>query len=306
MPTAKSSKCGVCGVVVNKSKGSITCSKCNMYLHPSCAGLSEKQVALSNEKPQSFSFTCNACLNDSSNDSVSLRDEVRVLSNSFNDFAKANQEGRVQFEATISKLLSDFKTEVSGCIKEMKSDIYECRKLINKSDAETTSKLKALEKENNVLHRRLIVLTSLLVVCQDLITALCSLCSSFGLDISKSEIFHVCYMNNKRLILAKFNSVQLRDTIMKEYFRKRTLKVSDVIGGEIGNRVYLNDHYSPAASDLNMLCRKLKKQKSIIKYKILNSDVLRARLTLDGGKKVVYTVAECAALYDNNTATLSG
>lgn len=195
MPAAKSSKCGVCGVVVNKSKGSITCSKCNMCLHPSCAGLSEKQVALSNEKPQSFSFTCNACLNDSSNDSVSLRDEVRALSNSFNDFAKANQEGRVQFEATISKLLSDFKTEVSGCIKEMKSDIYECRKLINKSDAETTSKLKALEKENNVLHRRLnradIVISGLPSGIDDLNTALCSLCSSFGLDVSKSEIFHV-------------------------------------------------------------------------------------------------------------------
>ena len=105
-------------------------------------------------------------------------------------------------------------------------------------------------------------------------------------------------MNGNKLLLIKFNNVGIRDSLMKEYFKTRSLKVKDVLDGEIESRVYLNDHYSPAASNLNFLCRKMLRLNIISKFKIFNSDKLKSKLTLCDGKEVVCDMAECAALLD--------
>ncbi|KAI8116596.1 hypothetical protein FF38_14551 [Lucilia cuprina] len=212
------------------------CSKCNLWLHPTCAKVSEK--------PESFSFTCSGCAHSrvpDDDDDGSIKAEVRALSNSFNNFVKANQ---------------DFKKEVSTCVNEVKTDILACSKLINSVYSSTSTKIAELKTENDILHRRLnrgdIILSGMPAGLDDLISNVVSLCLFFGITINSKDVYQVCYMNNQKLILVKFDNVSIRDRIMKEYFKTRSLKLCDIMGGEVSSRVYLNDHYSPAASELNV------------------------------------------------------
>lgn len=258
MPVTKGPKCGVCDNPVGKSKGSFMCCKCKLWFHPACAKVPENLLPLL-DKTSSIAFTCLTCFNASSNDCDLIGDEVRALANSFNNFVKSNQESRDSFEASMSKILSDFKNEVSNCLDTMKTDLINCNKLVNKLEDSTSAKIDALKMENDILHRRLnradIMVSGLPAGLENLSSTIISLCSFFDIDISSKDIYHACYLNNKRLILVKFNNVSIRDQIMKEYFKSRSLKVFDVIGGDINTRVYLNDHFSPAASNLNLLCR---------------------------------------------------
>ncbi|KAI8123943.1 hypothetical protein CVS40_5780 [Lucilia cuprina] len=58
----------------------------------------------------------------------------------------------------------------------------------------------------------------------------------------------------------------------------------------------LNDHFSPAAGKLNGICKKLLGRKIISKYRILNNDILRAKLTMSDGKELVLDYSGCAGL----------
>ncbi|KNC24377.1 hypothetical protein FF38_09742 [Lucilia cuprina] len=171
----------------------------------------------------------------------------------------------------MAQVLSDFKKETSTCINQMKSDIVACSKLINNIDISTTSKLMALETEINVLHHRLnrsdVVISGLPSGLNDLTSAVVSLYSYFQINASAYDIHHVCYMNHKNLVLVKFNNAGIRDSLMKEYFKTRSLKFL---------------------------------VKIISKFKILNMDKPKAKLTMSSGNDVVYDVGECAKLFNNH------
>lgn len=81
---------------------------------------------------------------------------------------------------------------------------------------------------------------------------------------------------------------------MHEYFKTRSLKLNNFIDGDIDSRVYLNDHFSPAAGRLN--AKKLIRKDVIKKFKILNSDKVKAKITMNDNREVVYGPAECADL----------
>ncbi|KNC28449.1 hypothetical protein FF38_03735 [Lucilia cuprina] len=303
MPAAKIYKCGCCNDPIGKAQGSIMCSTCKLWLHLSCAKVSDKHLVLFKEKESSFSFTCAACLNNSHDDS-SLRDEVRAIKTSLDDFIKKSQEDRDSYRNSLTEILSQFKNEVLASNKQLKEDILACNKLIYNIDSATTAKIKSLETENHVLYRRLyrgdIVLSGMPSGLDNLISTTISLCSFYDISISDRDINHVCYMGNNKLILVKFNCVSIRDRLMKAYFKTRSLKVSDVIGGEINSRVFLNDHHSPAASSLSAMCRKLKRQKSILKYTIINADKVLVKLTLIDGREVTYDADQCSGLFSSN------
>lgn len=151
---------------------------------------------------------------------------------------------------------------------EMQSDIINCSKHIKHVDSSTSSKIASLQDENNVLHKRLnhgdIVVSGLPSGLDNLVDIAIKLCSLYNINVHPADFNHVCYMYNRKAILIKLNSVFLRDSIMKEYYKTRTLKVSDLVDGDIDRRVYLNDHFSPAAGKLNALCRRLLRLKIII------------------------------------------
>ena len=161
--------------------------------------------------------------------------------------------------------------------------------------------------ENNILHRSLnrgdIVLSGLPSGLTNLSTAVVKLCSFYDISITDRDINQVSYMNNKRLVLVKFINVSVRDSVMYRYYKQRSLTVKNILGGELTSRVYLNDHYSPAASELNKLCRKLMREKIIFKFKIFDADNVKAKLTMADGKDLVCDLDGCAALLENNPCT---
>lgn len=226
------------------------------------------------------------------------------MNDKFERFLQNSQDSSESIKVAIAGAISDFKLEVSACRKELGTEIVECRKLVNHVDSSLSQKITALEMENNVLHRRMnradIIIGGLPSGLDDLYAAVTSICSFLKIDLTNNDISHVCYMNARKLVLARFNSVLIRDNVMKAYFKDRSLKLFNVIGGDIDSRVYLNDHYSPAAGNLNALCRKLLKRQLISRYKIINADKLKAKLTFADGKEAVYDAADCAALNDGD------
>ncbi|KNC24085.1 hypothetical protein FF38_06326 [Lucilia cuprina] len=155
----------------------------------------------------------------------------------------------------MAQLLADFKKEVSTCVNEVKAVILACSKLINSVVSSPITKIAELKIENDILHRRLnrgdIILSGMPAGLDDLMSNVVLLCMFFGITINSQDVYQVCYMNNQKLILVKFNNVSIRDRITKEYFKTRSLKLCDIMGGEVSGRVYLNEHYSSAASELN-------------------------------------------------------
>lgn len=65
---------------------------------------------------------------------------------------------------------------------------------------------------------------------------------------------------------------------------------------QIMKRVFLNDHYSPAAGKLNGMCRKLLKENVIKKFKVLDADKPKAKLIMADGKEVTVDAVGCAGL----------
>lgn len=293
MPTAKTTKCKSCSDSITKSQGSVMCRICSQWLHSSCANLSEKDLQ-SLRAIKANLFICTSCEpklhNNDKNDS-GIANEFRNLNKKMDDFINNNKTELTSIKAS----LDDIKSEMSSCLTEIKSDIAECG-----------SKVSNLEVENNVLHRRLnradIVVSGLPAGLNNLISPVVALGSFYKIAVTSQDVNHVCYMNNRRQILVKFNSVFLRDSIMKEYFKTRALKVGDIIegdGNDIDNRVYLNDHFSPAAAQLNVVCRKLLRQRIVTKFTILNADRLKAKLTLPNGNVVIYDSVECTSLLND-------
>ncbi|KNC25473.1 hypothetical protein FF38_05860 [Lucilia cuprina] len=189
---------------------------------------------------------------------------------------------------------------MASCFREMKSEILECNKLIANIDKSTSTKITALENENYVLHRRLnradIIISGLPNGIENLFDPIIKIGSYYNISISKSDINHVCYIHQRKSVLVKFNNVFLRDNIMSAYFKTRSLKVADVVEGNIDLRIYLNDHYGPAAGKLNAICRKLLQKKVINKYRILNGDKLLVKLTMSDGSVVIHNAVECDSL----------
>lgn len=306
MPIAEIINCAFCKESIGKILKSIVCSSCNLRLHHSCANVSDKHMALLKNNP-SFNFTCVSCLSHSKLNSCT-RDEVGELNSFFNNVKNA-LDNHEAFRKTITDVLSAFKDEVSACIRQMKSDIAACTKLIDQIDSSTKSNTDSLLLENNMLYRRHnrsnIVLRGLPTGLTNLNSTVISLCSFYGVKVFDRDINYVSYMRNNKNILVKFNNVLLRDCVMNNYFKTRSLLVKNVLGGDIMNRVYLNDHFSPAASKLNHLCCKLLRQKTISKFKIINADLVKAKLIMPDGKTMICDMGECSNLFDDNLAIVT-
>lgn len=290
MPTAKSTKCKTCDESITKTQGSVMCKACSRWLHTSCANISDKDFLVL-KTVKSFSFICSSC-EPSLNTAVNIGERLDT-------FLKSYQAEQIAFKA----VLDDIKSEMTSCLAEIKSDVKNCNERVDRLEASSSTKFAALEAEDNVMHRKFnrsdFIISGLPEGLNDLEAPVIALGTFFNTTVTSQDISHVCYINRRKQILVKLSKVSKRDSIMKEYFKTRTLKVCDILdgpGGDINSRVYLNDHYTPAAGAFNVMCRKLRRLNIVSKFKILNTDKLKAKLTLPDGKEVIRDVNECALL----------
>lgn len=96
---------------------------------------------------------------------------------------------------------------------------------------------------------------------------------------------------------------------MFEYFKSlktQPLKASDFVTDTripdslLKNRVFLNEHYSPAAGKRNALSLKLRQQKIIRKYKLINATRPVALVTFPDGTSREYDAKGCTELLKND------
>ncbi|KNC31482.1 hypothetical protein FF38_07397 [Lucilia cuprina] len=125
---------------------------------------------------------------------------------------------------------------------------------INEFKSEMSSYRKELQGKNMV-HKHL--------NCTDVVVGLPG-----GLDDLVATAIKICSHYNINVTRAQW------DSVMKEYYKTRTLKVCDVMGGDIDRQVYFNDHHSSAT-----ICHKIN--------------------TFDNDE-VIYNVKECAELLNSN------
>lgn len=65
----------------------------------------------------------------------------------------------------------------------------------------------------------------------------------YEFEFSKGDFSKIVYTINRKSVIVKFNSALFRVEIMGRYLKSRQLKLSDIT-----NRVYLNEHLSPAVN----------------------------------------------------------
>lgn len=315
MPGAsKAVDCGSCSESITRSQGSIGCNICGKWFHASCVNVSDKELSAMKSIKVS-AYICTSCQSNLSKIRHSagvagVADDIRNLSQKLDSFIESHHT-----EVNIMKAAIDsMKSEMSLCLSEMRTDITKYNDRIERIESSTstlTTETRSLKDENNALHRRLnrgdFLIAGLPEGLDDLVSHVIALGSFFKVDLTRRDINHVCYINKRKQILVKLNTIECRDEIMKQYFKTRSLRVCDVLSGrgsDITTRVYLNDHYTPAAGYLNSICNKLRRQNIITRFNILNGDKASVKLFFPDGKVMIKDVDECALLLNNSNRTV--
>lgn len=228
MPVNKIVKCKSCEESITKTRSSILCKACKCWFHMSCAGIDEQYLGVL-RSVKAFAYICASCEpNLSENCSTSgVIDKINSLNEKLDRFVLESQQ------SALKTVLEDIKNEVSSCVSEMRSDIQKCAENVQRVERSAATKFVALENEDNILHKRLnrsdILIGGLPEGLEDLEAPVIAIGSFFKVEITSLDINQVCYINRKKQVLVKFNKVSKRDCLMREYFKTRNLKVSDVL-----------------------------------------------------------------------------
>lgn len=316
-PTKKTYKCAICSLSIGNQPGGIQCDVCLAWLHAGCVGIAEDDLSKFNVL-DSISFICLLCKrNISSGDNGGLKGEIpnlnskfdakfNDLNNKFDSFITRGEDDRNFIKQAISEAVTDFRNEMSCSVKALKADITDSNKQIKQVETKSNDKFAAIENENNSLYLKFnrpdIVINGLPDCLKNIKTTIIDLASFYEISISPHDINLAFYTNNKRSVQVKFNSVFLRDEIMAEYYKTiktQLLKASDFIVDPkipmklLDRRIFLNDHYSPAAGKLNATCLKLRQNKVINKFRIINSMIPKAVLTMPDNSVVERDLNGC-------------
>ncbi|KAI8114869.1 hypothetical protein CVS40_12799 [Lucilia cuprina] len=297
MSTKNPVQCPICHTNITKTNPSIGCGSCGLYFHNKCAGVTEQ--LLNAVRKNISKFLCNDCKKgigvgeNTNNDIIKRMEEIKIsIENKIED-TKVNIEHRMDngflnLETKVVQMVNDFRKEVNTEIANIKSDVANCYSCVKNADKAYENKYHQLQYKNNMLERRLnrsdILISGLNCTIEKIRENTIKIAKFVGVDISLSDINHCCYIKHRKYFIVKLNSVQLRDTIMKNYHKSEPLLLNKIIGGTIESRIYLNDNLSPASGKLNYLCRKLLSEKKIKKFYLLNMDNPKAKILMLDGK----------------------
>lgn len=321
-PRKKIDKCGICKHNIG-NRSCILCDVCSVWIHASCAGLAEEDIPKFYEL-DAMCFICALCKDKVAGGNN--QGEISNLNKRFDDlcskldvFISKQNDERDSIKLAIVDAVSDLKNEMSTRFEAVKADIVECNNAIKQVESDTVNMVSELRLENNLLHLKLnrsdIMVNGLPECLQDIISTVVDLASFYEIQIAPTDITQACYISNKKAVLVRFNNVLVRDKIMKKYFetmKTQPLKSSAfVIDPNIpktllDKRVFLNDHFTPAAGKLNSLCRKLRQNRMILKFKLINAAKPVAKLTLLNNNIVEYDAQGCADLLRTGAVNFAG
>lgn len=157
-----------------------------------------------------LNFLCKPCNSDASGLNL-FRKEIGALNSKLDEFIEKSVNEHLQISKALTDTVASFKPEMADCLRDMKSEIVDCNKLLNHIDASTSKKIVKLEDEHNMLHKRInradIVVNGLPDGRRDFIELITANGKIYKLDISTNAINYACYFNNRKSMLYKFNNV---------------------------------------------------------------------------------------------------
>lgn len=274
-------KCPVCEANVTKSQFSVGCAKCGVYYHQKCAKVSEELFALIEKNLEKF--ICEDCSPKSCTNDAIMREILKVQ--------KYIQRMDGKFD-NLERKVNEFQAD----LEKVKINLKLCSNLVKKVEKSSNDSVKKLLAKANVYERRInradILINGLPNKVEDCRKHMQKIGELVGVNLNPMDINHCCFIKKRSCMLVKFNNVQLRDNLMKNYFKKQPLKLNQIIGGDIESRVYLNDNLSPASSKLQYLCRRLLKERKIHKFQLLNMDSPKAKITKPDGSVILIDTEE--------------
>lgn len=280
-----------CGRNITKSSGSISCKTCLKWFHANCVAISTDQLTFLLKSKGKFGFICDIC---STTPPVSGNTEIFELRGEIRD---ANNSVHQKLDAVLTKI-NNFDNDITA----LKHDVNVCNKKINNVDESYRKKIKTLEDKNEILQSRFnkadIIISGLPRKELNLKKTVINIFKILNGNVSDSDLNVCCFINNRHSVLIKLNSVLKRNMIMRNYFKKGSLKQSEVFNNNSGGLIYLNDHLTEKGGKLCKLCRTLRKDKVIEKFRMLNSDLPRVKIHLKDNSERIFEYEECLLFFN--------
>lgn len=271
---------------------------CLCWFHQSCTEVTDNGfAALAGAKGIFFKCDCCTITTNSTNvDETVPGNDVRSLHSKIDLILKKMEEENSDIKAK----LDGIKCELSAKVTDLQKDISHCNDAIKMVESASLTKFTQMEIESNAVHRKLnpadIVVNGLPEGLGNLDDCVIAIGKFYDIPVSKGDVHNVFYINRGKSVVVKFNSVPVRDSIMRKYFKNKSLCLKDVMECNVTSRVYLNDHMTPANSKLNALCKRLLKEKKISKYWLVHSDKPMVKLTHLDGSVVNVGYKDCIKL----------
>lgn len=307
-------KCPKCNKNATKSQKTVGCAICGEYYHLVCGNVSIEQYDFM-KKNKILKFICNECPRLPISDNI--QEEIRIgfaaLTASLEkELEKKIEESKQLLNERLEsglKAIEDKFAEITSCqpvdlsdVQMMKSDLKHCFDVVKVLDDATNDKLEKLQVHNSILQRRLnrtnIVIWGLPRNIKDLRVPVLKIFSLCNVSVLNTDIQHCTYFARGKAVLVKLNSVQVRDAVMINFNNNRNLMLSEVISTPVQSKIILNDHLTDAARKLISVCRKLRKERKIVKYKFYNYDVPKAKVVMVDGSAKLLPYDECVKLFD--------
>lgn len=263
--------CPKCEKVVSENAKSIECFRCSNWFHLKCAGISKEMFNLIFGSSGSLKWSCQSCVstNTPTSDSRGLQNDVAVAIGELK--TALISELKLELNAFLVNVKSELKTELIGIIKEriasevttinkkienfqMNFEKYEDVSTISDRLTRTDTTVERLDKS----HRRHdIIIQGLPGNIDDMKGFFLKICEILNYPLKQEDMAYCIKLRGG--MLAKFSNVFTRDMLMSKYFKKKNLKLSEIIGGSVHSRVYFNDNLPPLLGVLKRKCLALKK-----------------------------------------------
>lgn len=236
--------CNLCFAKLSDEKRGVQCSKCFRCFHCGCTKVESKIT-------RNFKWCCVQC-----NESNAI---LELLNTQKNDISKL-----MEFANKVDKLsedLSVLRDGIPSMISKEVNEVLSSDRIMNQMNNNSKNETK-----------KDILISGLPTSIKDsleLSNLIIKACSILGVDITLNDIFNCHWLGDKKNVIIKFNSLLIRDMVMKKYFQSKNLLLSQLLQGyNCESRVYFNNNYPTNTRRLLLYSRKLKKLKLIQDFKM--------------------------------------
>lgn len=232
----KNGTCSICLEKITDENMGIRCCKCYKRFHLTCG-----KIDLNKYKKDSLTnWGCVSCIQNQEikqliRQQESKLKEIENLSNSFKNLSTEF----VSLKNSIPQLIIE---KMNAAVETSVSELKVVVSGVASKHTKLTLTLYSIERND---YRRDITVSGLpsTIAPPDFNNLIERIGSFHNVNFSISDVYSCFWINKKKTLLIKFNSLLIRDQLMREYYKKKSISLKDVFDCEISSRVYLNDNY---------------------------------------------------------------